>query len=55
MPGLAGYSGLLKDLGKHKTSKACLYINKLADVNMDVLEDIVKKSYLDAKKNFLGE
>jgi len=28
-------------LGKHKLGKSCLYINKLADVDMDVLEEIV--------------
>lgn len=54
MPGLVDYDDLLKDLGKHKTSKACLYINKLTDVDMNVLEKIVKKSYLDAKKNLLN-
>lgn len=48
------YTDLLKDLGKHKTSKACLYINKLNDVNTNVLEEIVKKAYLDAKKNLLN-
>ena len=31
----------LSRLGKHKLGKSCLYINKLADVDMDVLEDIV--------------
>lgn len=41
---------LFKKLGKFKTSKGCLYINKLADVDMDVLEKIVKKSYLLSKK-----
>lgn len=54
MPGLVDYSDLLKVLGKHKISKACLYINKLADVDLEVLEEIVKKSYLDAKKNLLN-
>ncbi len=29
-------------LGKHKLGKSCLYINKLADVDMDVLEEIVR-------------
>ena len=29
-------------LGKHKVGKSCLYINKLADVDMDVLEEIVR-------------
>lgn len=36
---------LLAKLGKHKTSKACLYINKLADVDEKVLEEIVKDAY----------
>ncbi len=33
---------LLKKLGKHKTGKGCLYINKLSDVNMDVLRELVE-------------
>ncbi len=41
---------LLKDLGKHKTSVGCLYVNKLADVDLAVLEKIIKKSYADMKK-----
>ncbi len=41
---------LLKDLGKHKTSVGCLYVNKLADVDLTVLEKIIKKSYADMKK-----
>jgi len=32
----------LAKLGKHKTGKSCLYIKKLADVDMDVLETIVR-------------
>ena len=32
---------LLAKLGKHKTGKSCLYINKLADVEMDVLEQLI--------------
>ncbi|MEM1372649.1 MAG: DUF1801 domain-containing protein [Pseudomonadota bacterium] len=31
----------LKRLGKHSTGKSCLYINKLADVDMDVLEEMI--------------
>lgn len=42
-------SDLLSKLGKHTTSKACLYINKLADVDLKVLEQIVKKSYQESK------
>ena len=40
---------LLPDLGKHKTGKGCLYINKLSDVNEDVLKKIIKTSFDTAK------
>lgn len=45
MPGFGDYEDQLKRLGKHKHSKSCLYINKLADVEVDVLEEIVADSY----------
>ena len=35
---------LLAKLGKHKTGKSCLYINKLADVDLEVLEELVQGS-----------
>jgi hypothetical protein len=34
---------LLKKLGKHKTGKSCLYINKLEEVDLDVLKEIISK------------
>jgi len=52
MLGFADYQDLLKDLGKHKTSVSCLYINKLADVDMAVLENLIKKSYIALKKKY---
>jgi len=52
MPGFDAYKDLLKNLGKHKTSVSCLYINKLEDVNMSVLEKIVKKSYTEMKAKY---
>ncbi len=42
--GLLGGSGsdrLLASLGKHSTGKGCLYIKKLADVDLKVLQEIV--------------
>ncbi|NKX55620.1 DUF1801 domain-containing protein [Arthrobacter mobilis] len=36
---------LLPKLGRHKTGAACLYINKLADVDMQVLERLVSAGY----------
>ncbi len=41
---------LLKKLGKHKTSKGCLYINKLSDVDQKILAALIKKSFQHAKK-----
>jgi hypothetical protein len=39
------YAPLLKKLGPHQTSKACLYIKRLSDVDMGVLEALIKNSY----------
>lgn len=36
---------LFARLGKHKTSKACLYVNKLADIDLAVLEELVALSW----------
>ena len=49
MPGFGDYEDLLSDLGKHKTSVGCLYINKLADVDMTVLEKLLKRSFAAMK------
>jgi hypothetical protein len=43
--GFPEYEALLGRLGKHKTSKACLYLNKLAEVDLDVLEEIVRRTF----------
>ncbi len=48
-------SDLLAKLGKNSTSKACLYINKLSDVNLDVLEQIVERSFNAMKKLYNAE
>jgi hypothetical protein len=40
-----GSAELLARLGKHKTGAACLYINKLADVDLDVLRELVTLGY----------
>lgn len=36
---------LFATLGKHKTGKSCLYINRLADVDLDTLEALVRLSW----------
>ena len=52
MLGFQNYQDLLEKLGKHKTSVGCLYINKLADVDQKVLEELIKKSYAAMKKKY---
>jgi len=42
MPGYQDYGAILSRLGKHKTGKACLYINKLADIDLAVLADLIR-------------
>jgi hypothetical protein len=44
MAGFDEYDELLGKLGKYKTGKACLYINKLEDVDLSTLRQLVKKS-----------
>jgi hypothetical protein len=50
MHGFEKYSDLLGALGKHKTSVGCLYVNKLTDIDLVMLEKLIKKSYLDMQK-----
>lgn len=45
------YAELLQKLGKHKTSKGCLYIGKLADVDISVLGKLIGEAYADAKRS----
>lgn len=39
-----GSEALLKRLGKFKTGKACLYINRLEDVDLEVLAELIRRS-----------
>lgn len=40
-----GYDADLARLGRHKKGAACLYVTKLADVDEDVLEAMVRKAW----------
>lgn len=41
---------LLKDLGRYKTSKSCLYIKSLKDVDIKVLKEMINSSVKEMKK-----
>ena len=54
MNGFNGLDGLLEKLGKHKTAKGCLYINKLSDVDLEILEQLILQSYSAMKQQYSG-
>lgn len=49
LEGDAHEAPLLKKLGKHTTSKVCLYIKKLSDVDTSVLKELIVESYKASK------
>lgn len=52
MPGYQDYGDILARLGKHKIGKSCLYLNKLSDVDMDVLEELIRIGIVDLGKKY---
>ncbi len=44
MPGFDRYESLMARLGKHRTGKSCLYVNRLDDVDPEVLRELVESS-----------
>lgn len=50
MPGYQDYGDILGKLGKHKTGKACLYVNKLADIDLSVLAELIRVGLADLSK-----
>ncbi|MBP7967307.1 DUF1801 domain-containing protein [Candidatus Woesebacteria bacterium] len=50
MSGFKETEEFLQKVGKHKKSVGCLYINKLDDIDITVLEKIIQTSYLHMKK-----
>jgi len=47
MPGYQDYGAILSRLGKHKTGKSCLYVNRLADIDLTVLEELIRQGLKD--------
>ena len=47
MPGYQDFGDILSRLGKHKMGKACLYVTKLADIDEDVLEELIRAGLKD--------
>jgi hypothetical protein len=53
MSHVSNYKDLLSKLGKYKASAgSCIYINKLEDINLDVLKELILTSVSDMKKTY---
>lgn len=52
MPGFAAYNDLLKKLGKHKTGGGCLYFNKLAEIDVNILKELISHSFKYMKEKY---
>ncbi|MFQ5550608.1 MAG: DUF1801 domain-containing protein [Gemmatimonadales bacterium] len=51
MAGFKRYEALMRKLGKYKTGGSCLYVKHLDDIDLDVLEDLVRLSAEHVSKN----
>lgn len=47
MPGYADFSDILANLGKHKLGKSCLYVTRLADIDLQVLRQVIRAGLAD--------
>lgn len=50
MAGFDNYPELMSKLGKHKTGKGCLYVNKLEDIDLEVLKKLITASVAHLRK-----
>lgn len=47
-----GHVALLARLGKHKRGAGCLYVNKLADIDLGVLEEMIANSWRNSHERY---
>ncbi len=52
MPGFASYQTQLEQLGKYKLGKSCLYINKLNDIDLEILREIAELSVKEMQNKY---
>jgi len=50
--GFKRYPEIMARLGKHKTGTSCLYINKLSDINLSVLSELITTAYQHMKNKY---
>jgi hypothetical protein len=52
MAGFSRYPSLMRKLGRHKTGSSCLYLRKLADVDLAVLEALITESVKHVRRTY---
>lgn len=50
--GFEGTESILAELGKFRTSKVCLYVKRLSDIDMKVLEKLLRFSATETKRRY---
>ena len=55
MPGFERYEMLMEQLGKYKIGKSCLYVNKLEDIDLNILRQLVKESVEYMKEKYSAD
>lgn len=54
LPGFDRYPEIMAKLGNYTTSKSCLYVKSLVDIDLKVLAELIQRSVRDIKKLFPG-
>ncbi|XBQ16326.1 MAG: DUF1801 domain-containing protein [Oceanicaulis sp.] len=52
LPGYSDYSDILARLGRHDHGKSCLYVKKLADIDLDVLAELIEAGVRDLSQQY---
>lgn len=52
LSGLEGAAPMLAKLGRHRASKACVYFKRLADIDLGVLEELLRQSAAETRKRY---
>ncbi len=52
MCGFDGHEALFAKLGKHKMAKACLYVRRLSDIDLPILEQLLARSVTEVQRRY---
>lgn len=52
MPGYGNFSEILSRIGKHSLGKSCFYFNRLSDLDVDVLQELIRAGLKDLQGHY---